>query len=56
VRCLNEIPRVSFSDDVITRRPRIPLALLAEDPAAFVGLKHALVWAEEAATAADGSA
>ena len=56
VRCLNEIPGVSFGDDVITRRPRIALALLAENPAALDGFKQALVWAEEAAAAVDHSA
>lgn len=56
VRCLNEIPGVSFGDDVITRRPRIALALIAENPAALDGFKQALVWAEKAAAAVDHSA
>ena len=56
VRCLNEIPGVSFGEDVITRRPRIALALIAENPAALDGSKQALVWAEKAAAAVDHSA
>jgi hypothetical protein len=41
---------VSFGSDVITRRPSIPLAVLAADPAALEGLKDVLKWvASEAA-------
>ena len=53
VRCLNEIPGVSFGDYVITRRPRIALALVAKNPVALEGFKQALVWAERAAAAVD---
>jgi hypothetical protein len=56
VRRLNEIPGVSFGDDVIARRPRIALAVLAEEPAALNGFKQALMWVEEAAAVVDHSA
>ena len=37
-------PRVSLPDDAVTRRPGIPLALLAANPAALDTLKAALEW------------
>lgn len=48
-RRLNEIPGVSIPEDAITRRPSIPLALLAADPEALESLKAALDWCFEAA-------
>jgi hypothetical protein len=44
LRRLNLIPGVSFPDETITRRPSIPLSLLANDPAALAALKAALDW------------
>jgi hypothetical protein len=44
LRRLNDIPGVSIPDDAITRRPSIPLALLAADPKALKALKDALDW------------
>jgi hypothetical protein len=47
---LNEIPGVALGDDVITRRPRIPLETLASNPAAVSRLREALTWFEAAAS------
>jgi hypothetical protein len=44
LRRLNEIPGVTIPDEAITRRPRIPLDLLARDPAALDALLHTLDW------------
>ncbi len=44
LRRLNEIPGVSFTEDVITRRPSIQLSVLAADPGALQSLKSALDW------------
>lgn len=49
LRRLNEIPGVSFGVDVITRRPSIPLSLLASDPSALAQLEAALAWLIETA-------
>ncbi|MGH2954730.1 MAG: hypothetical protein ACRDK9_12095 [Solirubrobacterales bacterium] len=44
LRRLNDIPGVSIPEDAITRRPGIPLSLLAADPAALESLKGVLDW------------
>jgi hypothetical protein len=44
LRRLNEIPGVAIPDEAITRRPRIPLDLLARDPAALDALLRTLAW------------
>jgi hypothetical protein len=41
---LNQIPGVSLPEDVIGRRPSIPLSLLASDPDALAALKAVLDW------------
>lgn len=48
-RRLIEIPGVSIPEDAITRRPSIPIVLLAVDPEAFEPLKVTLDWCFEAA-------
>ena len=51
LRRVNEIPGVSFRPEVITKRPSIPLAVLASNPRALEQLKAVLQWvAETAAT------
>jgi hypothetical protein len=52
LRRLNEIPGVSFGPEVITKRPSIPLSLLASDPAALEKLKGVIQWVEEEASRA----
>jgi hypothetical protein len=49
LRRVNEIAGVAFATDVITRRPSIPLSLLAGDPAALEQLKRILEWIEDTA-------
>jgi hypothetical protein len=49
LREVNEVPGVSFDADVITRRPSIPVSLLASNPAALDALKRVLEWVEEKA-------
>jgi hypothetical protein len=44
LRRVNLIPGVSLPDAAITRRPRIELSLLADDPDALAALKAALDW------------
>ena len=46
---VNEIPGVSFSRDVITKRPSIQLSLLAGDPSALEQLQRVLEWIEAGA-------
>ncbi|MGE0136017.1 MAG: hypothetical protein AB7L91_09735 [Dehalococcoidia bacterium] len=41
---LNDVPGVSLSEDVLTRRPSIPLSLFAANPAALAAFKEALDW------------
>jgi hypothetical protein len=48
---LNEIPGVLISEESLTRRPRVPLALLAENHEALDGLKRVLDWFCETALA-----
>jgi hypothetical protein len=43
-RRLNKIQGVSITDDALTRRPSIPLALLASDPQALSDLVETLDW------------
>jgi hypothetical protein len=52
LRRINEIPGVSFGADVITKRPSIPLSVLARDPAALEQLKRVLEWIEDPANTA----
>jgi hypothetical protein len=52
LRLVNEIPGVSFGSERITKRPHIPLALFAADPAALEQLKRVLEWVAETASAA----
>ncbi len=49
LRRVNGIPGVSFGSEVITKRPSIPLALLASDPRALEQLKALLRWVAETA-------
>jgi hypothetical protein len=49
LRRVNEIPGVSYGSEVITKRPSIPLSLLASEPAALEQLKRVLEWVEEQA-------
>jgi hypothetical protein len=51
LRRVNEIPGISFTEQMITKRPSIPLALLAADPAAFDEFKRVLEWLERTAAA-----
>lgn len=44
LRRLNEIRDVSIAEDAVTRRPKIPLALLAADQEALDSLKGVLDW------------
>ena len=44
LRRLNAIPGVSLSEDAVTRRPKIPLGLLATDPQALEAFKGVLDW------------
>jgi hypothetical protein len=46
---VNEIPGVSFGEDVISRRPSIRLSLLVSDAAALAQLKRTLEWVEQIA-------
>ena len=46
LRWVNEIPGVSFGPEVITRRPSIPLRVLASDPSALEQLKRTIEWFE----------
>jgi hypothetical protein len=50
LRQVNKIPGVAFDAEVITRRPSIPVSLLASDPAALDMLKRVLEWVEEKAS------
>lgn len=52
LRRVNEIPGVSFPSEVITRRPSIPLTLLAGNPASLDQLKRVLEWIEVQPSAA----
>jgi hypothetical protein len=51
LRRINEIPGVYFGPDVVTKRPSIPLGLLAGDPAALDQLTRVLEWIEHYANA-----
>jgi hypothetical protein len=44
VEQLSEIPGVVIGEESLTKRPRIPLALLAENQEALDALKRALEW------------
>lgn len=46
---VNTIPGVSFGEDAITRRPSIPLAVLAQRPEALAEFLRVLAWVEERA-------
>lgn len=54
LRRVNQIPGVSFGPEVITKRPSIPIAVLASNPQALDQLKAVLRWVAE--TAASPSA
>jgi hypothetical protein len=56
LRRLNEIPGTGFGDDVISRRPRIPLEVFVSNRTAFERLKEALEWAAARAAAVDAAA
>jgi hypothetical protein len=49
LRRVNEIPGMSFGPEVITKRPSIPIAVLASNPRALDQLKAVLRWVAEAA-------
>jgi hypothetical protein len=49
LRRVNEIPGVSFAPEVITKRPSIPLAVLAGNPQALEQLKAVLRWLTDTA-------
>ena len=49
LRRVNEIPGVSFGPEVITKRPSIPIAVLASSPRALGQLKAVLRWVAETA-------
>jgi hypothetical protein len=49
LRRVNEIPGVSFGPEVITKRPSIPIAVLASNPRALDQLKAVLRWVAETA-------
>ncbi len=49
---VNEIPNVSLGPEVITKRPSIPLDLLATDPVALQQLERTIEWVEDQATKA----
>lgn len=49
---VNQVPGVSFGPDVISRRPSIPLSLMAHDPAASEELKDVIEWFEDEASKA----
>ncbi len=49
LRRVNMIPGVSFGPEVIVKWPKIPLSLIAEDPAALEQLKRLVEWAAAAA-------
>jgi uncharacterized DUF497 family protein len=49
LRRVNEIPGVSFGPEVITKRPSIPVAVLASNPRALDQLKAVLRWVAETA-------
>lgn len=49
LRRVNEIPGVSFGPEVITKRPSIPIAVLASNPRALGQLKAVLRWVAETA-------
>ena len=44
LRRLNGIPGVSISEDAVTRRPKIPLGLLASEPQVLDAFKCVLDW------------
>jgi hypothetical protein len=48
----NRIPGVSIEREKITKRPRIPLALLAHNDGALEELKRVLEWVEQRASTA----
>ncbi|MBA3261050.1 MAG: hypothetical protein H0T69_00960 [Thermoleophilaceae bacterium] len=52
LRCVNEIPGVSFGREVITKRPSIQLSLLASNPVALEQLKRTIEWVEDEASRA----
>ena len=49
LREVNEIPGVSFGSEVITKRPSIPLSLIASNPEVLEKLKRVIEWVEEEA-------
>ena len=55
LRRVNTIPGVSFDPEVITRRPSIPLGLLAADPTAVERLKEILDWVATEGTVREGT-
>jgi hypothetical protein len=53
LRRVNDIPGVSFGPEVITKRPSIPLAVLAGNPRALEQLKAVLRWLADTAASHD---
>jgi hypothetical protein len=51
LRRINEAPGVDLPDDGITRRPSIPLSVLAADPSALARFTDAISWALDAVRA-----
>lgn len=49
LQLVNDIPGVSFGPEVITKRPSIPLAVLAGNPRALEQLKAVLRWLADTA-------